>query len=1054
MTRNIDPDNKFSNTDGFMLTDLDTSESLMLIPCDTAGNFSWTGVTRAPLTRNAMQTSTTANQYSDLTPPWNSIPQESWSGGRGHALFTKDNTRYGDGKRVQTSFNSVVYNAPLEHYSEGFRNALTNCPGSLYWERLQKNRYIARAITPTSNINVRELYIHLRKRGEPQSPLRVRLYNSLSPDAALLQSHDYTVTEIDDTLAEFRKFKFSADQALTANKTYYLVVYSEKSDKDNYWEVGCQADSSGTTYASTELQSGYNPVNFDLYFRLAEYQSGTYRSKFFIYEQLMYMVRQTLTGGPTIWVNGDIGRCTGSGVNTLSDSTKSWPVNCFAGARVGIVYRKGSTVVTTAWRTIASNTANSITTVGGWDNAPRAGESVYVITDTPLWRQVTGHGLTAYVTDIEVIRDCVYFCQGETTSIRKMRWVNGAYQFKELTGLYGSFLKSVRDTEGLVLYRGRNIGINGERTIDRAVLLDWEDTDTALLNYTGTSVTEETEDDDVNNPTPASWETIGYEDGHPIYRDPNDGAVYWDSGGIIPVWTTPQTTTGTGSAPATDINTESTDAATLISDYVDFLTADYDRKCYVITIKKFKSENHTGKLSITLQESQDKKAFHDVATVVANSRGKWYIYAHCKYRYRRLKLVASGTKTHVNKIKVTTTQLLQFQDPIVLLDNYGKITKLFEYGSETYKSLWVFQEGNISSINKVDNNTGGDTYTIDRINIDELQTTAEEWNASAVNTSNVYLMFSWLNGLQRYYNTQLEGKGPDHDEGLPFDRQGRVTQIVSYPSNSFIAIDGGTNGYSTVMQFNGSGWCELYRAPNKGERIHDMAFQPVYGERPDRLWIQVGDDVIWLSMPSKVLYALQDPNAEYTHESVLVSSWHTAGMIDVVKLWQSLKIIAENLGDDCWIEADYQLDDEEIWHPIENAYLSSPSQKEDFEETRSVNGKKLRYRLRLQTKDIHKTPKITAIVIEAVGRVDIKHSYNFYFRNIKYKRNLTGEFEDVEPVDVQNLLDDWANNIKKLRLNSRWKIYDNKIVYLDAPQTSIISELTEGYIAQISLNEL
>ena len=81
-------------------------------------------------------------------------------------------------------------------------------------------------------------------------------------------------------------------------------------------------------------------------------------------------------------------------------------------------------------------------------------------------------------------------------------------------------------------------------------------------------------------------------------------------------------------------------------------------------------------------------------------------------------------------------------------------------------------------------------------------------------------------------------------------------------------------------------------------------------------------------------------------------------------------------------------------------------------------------------------------------------SYNFYFRNIKYKRDLTAEFEDIEPLDVQCLLDDWSNDLKKLRLNSRWKIFDNKIVYLDAVQTSVLNELSEGYIGQMTLNEL
>ena len=173
------------------------------------------------------------------------------------------------------------------------------------------------------------------------------------------------------------------------------------------------------------------------------------------------------------------------------------------------------------------------------------------------------------------------------------------------------------------------------------------------------------------------------------------------------------------------------------------------------------------------------------------------------------------------------------------------------------------------------------------------------------------------------------------------------------------------------------------------------------------------------------------------------------------KLWQTLKIMADYLdGKNCWVEADYQTDEEKEWHPIKNWYVVSPSQKEELSPNSSVNGKKLRYRLRLQSTDMHKTPKVNVVVLEAVGRVDIKMSYNFYFRNIKHKRDLNAEFEDIEPLDVQDVLDRWANDLKKLRLNSRWKIFDDKLVYLDAVQTSVLNELSEGYIGQITLNEL
>ena len=976
--QNVNTQFKFGDTDGFMLTDLDTSETLMLIPCDTAGNFSWTGVTRAPLTRNAMKTSNTSNQYSDLEPPWISIPQENWSGGRGNMTFTKDTTRYLDGKRAQAAFNECIYNGPLDHYSTGFRKAITNCPGSITWKKVSgSDRYIAIAFTPTENITVGEIYIHLRRRGTPVAPLTVELKDNLTGN--VIASHDYSIVEISDTVSEFAKFAFEGI-TLTGNHKYYICVHTDATGSENRWEVGISSKF-GNTYISSS-GTAYTLANYELYYRIAESQTG-YKTLFFQYEQLPFMVRQKVGETPSLWINGDIGKITGSGTHTITDSSKTWTVDAYKGARIGLVYRNGSEEHVDTWRTIIENTADTITVDTVWDITPTSG-CEYIIVDTPLWTEISGHDLTSYVTDIEVISGVVYFAQGDYTDVRKMRWHDGSFEWMTLTNIKANFLQSVRDSNGLMLYRARNDDDNHLRSVERSRLLDWESENKTLANITSAI-------------------------------NPDSGLTYTDA--------------------------------------VDFGAGDINAKLYVIDVTTFSAgDKKAGSASITLQQSEDGSAFTDVQSITVKNTGRYYIHAHCQYKHRRIAITVSGTNSSINNIVIATTQIPHFEDRVTLQDNFGKITRLFEYGAEQTKSLWIAQEGMISSINKVDGTV--DTYTHDRINLDELQTTAEMWNGKAMATADVYLLWGWLNGLQRYYNTQIEGKGPDHDEGLPFDRQGRVSQIISYPSNFFISIDA-EDGYSSVMQFNQSGWHEIYRAPNKGERIFDMGFQPIYGPRPDRLWLNVGDDVVWLSMPSKILYAIQDQYAEYTHESVLVSAWHTAGMTDIEKLWQTMKIMADYLdGKTCWIEADYQTDEEEIWHPIENWYTVSPSHKEDLNPAGSVNGKKLRYRLRLQTTDYHKTPKVNVVVLEAVGRVDIKMSYNFYFRNIKYKRDLNAEFEDIEPLEVQDLLDKWANDLKKLRMNSRWRIFDDKIVYLDAVQTSVLNELSEGYIGQITLNEL
>lgn len=1001
---------KQAKSEVFQLTDVVTNESIALIPCDSAGNFTIAGVSRAPIQKNAIQTTSQGGEWSDLEFPFMAIQQEDWTGGRANYRFSGDTSRFFDSKRAQTAFNECIFNAPLEYYSEGFKRAYTNCPDNVRFIKLKGDtQHIIREIA-VSDYECGNIYIHLRKRGTPRAGLTVRLINNMSSNPTVYAEHTYTISEVTDITAEF--FKFSFDP-VTLNGTVYLEVYSSKPEETNYWEVGCTNKNTMLTYKSAN-GSNWQLYQNDLLFRLDTVQDDV-RTKFFTYHQLLWMIRQDPQDNPHLWLNGDIGKASEATRVTITDSSKNWADNSLVGAKIGLVYRHGAEGHVSVWRSIISNTTNTIEIDTSWDIAPEA-DTIFIIYDTPLWREINGHGLTAYVTDVHVIRDVVYFAQGDYVSMRKMRLnrVTGNLEWMELPDIYATYLQSVRDKAGMMLWRARNDDDMHERSVERSYLLDWETPDEPEeTEETENTTEEETEENPYIPESAATDKTI-----------------------VSKIETAIATT----------------DTAPKFSEVYDNVVGDYDNKRYKIKVETFTDANSVGYLTILLQESKDNETWFDVQSIKAYSAGTWYMTAKCFYRYRRFKLTCTGTGVSANNITIKTTQIPQFEDRQILLDNYGKITKIFEYGAEQTKNLWVFQEGMVSSVNKSD-----ETYTLDRFNLDEIRTTADEWNGATASSNHVYLLWSWLNGLQRYYGTELEGKGPDHDEGMPDDMKGRVTQILAYPGSFFICIDAGDDGYSSIMMFNGSGWHNLYKAPNKGERIFDIEYQPIYGDRPDRLWAQVGDNIIWLAMPSKILYALHDKQAEYTHESIVVSAWITGGMAEVEKLWQSLSIMADNLdGISCWIEADYQLDDETTWHPIPtNPYEISPVQEEKFATgNESVNGKKLRYRLRLQTTDIHRSPKVNVVLIKAIGRIDIKYSYGLHFRNIKWKENLSSDYQEIEPYELQAIIDDWANRLCTLRLNSSYKIYDDKIVFIDAPTTSILTEMREGYLNQLTLTEI
>ena len=144
-------------------------------------------------------------------------------------------------------------------------------------------------------------------------------------------------------------------------------------------------------------------ASYDLYYRLAEAQSG-YVSKFFMYKSLMFMIRQKPNGTPKLYMNGLIAQASGGTANTISLSGAGWETDMWKGARIGITYGHASEGQISNWRTITGNDSFTITVDKDWDYTYPSNECQFLIVDTPIWIEITGHGLTSAVTDIHVIQ--------------------------------------------------------------------------------------------------------------------------------------------------------------------------------------------------------------------------------------------------------------------------------------------------------------------------------------------------------------------------------------------------------------------------------------------------------------------------------------------------------------------------------------------------------------------------------------------------------------------------------------------------------------------------
>jgi len=386
---------------------------------------------------------------------------------------------------------------------------------------------------------------------------------------------------------------------------------------------------------------------------------------------------------------------------------------------------------------------------------------------------------------------------------------------------------------------------------------------------------------------------------------------------------------------------------------------------------------------------------------------------------------------------------LTFGTAITFEDSYGRINKIAGYGSP--EVLYVLREGMLFYI------SSAKAY---KVKLEELRTLMSSTNGLSVLIHNVYLYFNYGSGIERFLDGALDDIGMNRDEGLPSDRQGVISSMVGYPARFFAAVDAGTTGYSAVYGYNQTGWCEYYRAPAAGLRIRAMSYLPMVGTAPDRLYLMVGDDVVWLNFPGNTLDPWRDVASRYTHEAVIYSSYYYSGLVDAYKMYYSLKVFAESLDPEHqYIEVDYLLDDSEDWVNIIGQFDTVPVKEiriSSDPDWLGINGKRIKLRIRSYTDNNTISPKIKAIVLDNASHVNIQHSLFFTTRLMDGDVDLLGEPDPMLASEKLALLDLWATNATPLKVTSSRAVYDSKWAFIEAVPIRPIGELTEKYLASVT----
>ena len=333
-------------------------------------------------------------------------------------------------------------------------------------------------------------------------------------------------------------------------------------------------------------------------------------------------------------------------------------------------------------------------------------------------------------------------------------------------------------------------------------------------------------------------------------------------------------------------------------------------------------------------------------------------------------------------------------------DKVNPVTNIIGYGEP--KIPYILKSNGFGSISD---------GVYQELPIGEMKTINSILNGTAAMQFGVYLYFNLEGGMiERYYDQRLDDVGPNRDEGLPADRQGEITKLLPYPGRYYAAIDAGNAGYSSVLCNNMLGeysWHEIWRSSTLGDQIYDMYVQTIPGfDEVDRLWIATTGSIIAVPIAITPVnqykyryfgYGASSPayTYDFTTAGWVETSWIDFDVKSIDKYFHSVTIFSDytgevKTGDEYKISVYFKVDGDVDWTHVGDVKASEyvngkfdVGVKELDLRTKnglSVSGKKIKFRIKMMPcADINETPRLKAIVVNAILRLPSKRSWNVNF---------------------------------------------------------------------------
>lgn len=249
------------------------------------------------------------------------------------------------------------------------------------------------------------------------------------------------------------------------------------------------------------------------------------------------------------------------------------------------------------------------------------------------------------------------------------------------------------------------------------------------------------------------------------------------------------------------------------------------------------------------------------------------------------------------------------------------------------------------------------------------------------------LFFSLANGLARYSSSSvLSSVSPDASLLNQEQQRGQFTCLVGTLGQLYAGYESAVEDWSQWLSYTGTGWHSLATSDRTGDMIRAIFVDSgLYSDLP-RIWTASQLIVTSWVQPTWSLrrwtFAEDDANSNikffdraagsYFDECSgrLYTSWIDGGLVNIIKDWISLDVIASNLDTDSYyINVYYRFDEGDAWTLL-GKVDTEPAETLDF--ATSTTSRRVQLRFDFYTTESYNSPELWGFAIRFVERPEPK----------------------------------------------------------------------------------